>query len=83
MSKTKELKIEGSAARIEPFRYGQSKISVTVEDPVIDELLVGIHTDDLIAYVSANMGPEEIFSTTELEKWAESEGYIKAETQND
>jgi hypothetical protein len=35
-----------------------------------------------IDWIAENMNPEEIFSTTQLDRWAESEGYIKA-TDND
>lgn len=37
---------------------------------------------DAIAWIKNNLGPEDVFSTTELEEWAESEGYIKEETKD-
>lgn len=40
MSKTQEIKIEGSAGRLEPNRY--NKISVIIEDSDIEELLKSI-----------------------------------------
>jgi len=38
---------------------------------------------DIVDWVRRNFNPDDVFSTTELDKWAESEGYIKTETQND
>lgn len=82
MSKTKELPIECMEVRITPNRY--NKVSVLVEEPILDDLLANIHKDDIVEwFVGQNFNPEDIFNQSELEKWAESEGYIKAETQND
>lgn len=39
--------------------------------------------EDALAWIRSQLNPEDVFSTDQLEKWAESEGYIKAETQND
>lgn len=37
--------------------------------------------DDVIEWVKNNLNPEDVFSTTQLDKWAESEGYVK-QTEN-
>lgn len=34
--------------------------------------------DDAVTWVGANLQPEDIFSETQLEKWAEANGYVKA-----
>jgi hypothetical protein len=75
MEKTKEISIECSAARINPSRY--HKVSVVVEDPDVDDILDSINEDDLIDWVKRNKHPEDLFSETELAKYAESEGYVK------
>ena len=36
---------------------------------------------DAITWIANNCDPDDVFSTTQLEKWAESEGYIKS-TEN-
>lgn len=35
--------------------------------------------DDATNWISANLSPDDIFSETQLEKWAEANGYVKAE----
>lgn len=37
----------------------------------------------VIQHIIEYCQPEDIFPTSELDKWAESEGYIKGEHQND
>jgi len=37
--------------------------------------------DEALDWMRANLSPEDVFSTSDLERWAESEGYIKAENQ--
>ena len=74
-TKTKELTIECSEVRITPNRYNH--VTVILDEPKITDLLAAINTDDLIEYVQANIGVDEIYSQSELDKWAESEGYTK------
>jgi hypothetical protein len=42
----------------------------------------GHFLEEALAWIKDNLDPEEVFAATQLEKWAESEGYIKA-TDND
>ena len=37
--------------------------------------------DSVVNWIKDNLDPEDIFSTTQLDKWAESEGYIKPDNQ--
>lgn len=43
----------------------------------IDAILNEIDENDVNQWIASNRNPEDIFGTTELEKWAESEGYTK------
>lgn len=36
-----------------------------------------VSLDNAIDWIRDNLDPEDVFSTTQLEKWAESEGYVK------
>lgn len=76
MSKTQSLEINCVSAN--SSANGNRLINVVIDKPDdIDELLGQFHEDDIIQYVAGNMQPDDIFSTTELAKWAESEGYAK------
>lgn len=81
MPKTKEIAFTGTEIRISPNRYNGNNI--VVEDPNSDEILYGMDNEDIIEWVQGNLDPEDVFPTTMLERWAEAEGYIKAETKND
>lgn len=37
--------------------------------------------DSILEWVANNYTPEDVFSYKELDRWAESEGYIKADNQ--
>lgn len=53
-------------------------------DSIRDTLKVEIthsNVDQIIEWVSQHYGPEDVFSTTQLDKWAESEGYTKDNNQ--
>jgi len=44
-------------------------------------ILSGYGDDRLLlaaCWIKQTLNPEDIFSSTELDKWAESEGYVKA-----
>jgi len=75
MAKTKEITFTCTDIRISPQRYNSTNI--TVEDPNSEEILNGMNKEDIIDWAQSNLSPEQIFSTSELEKWAESEGYVK------
>lgn len=75
MSKTKEIQVNGSAARIDANTH--KLVAVTIEDPDIDELLGSIHETDYIRYVKDNHLPEDVYDGEQLEKWAEANGYAK------
>lgn len=76
MSKTQSLEINCVSANssVNTNRV----INVVIDKPDdIDELLEQIDNGDIIQYVARNMQPDDVFSSTELAKWAESEGYVK------
>lgn len=76
MAKTTSLEIECGNATIKGEPY--QRILVTIEDPADIEAVIGqIHEGDLDQWIAQNRNPEDIFSTSDLEKWAESNGYTK------
>ena len=75
MAKTKEIDITCVSAQINP--NGSRAISVSMEEPNIDDLLENIDKDDLTEYVERNFEVEDVFSESQLEKWAEANGYVK------
>jgi len=76
MPKTKEIEIRCDEARIKSNRYGF--VTVIAEDPKVDELISGIHKDDILEWVTGEgFDPEEIFSTDQLHAWATKNGYSK------
>jgi len=56
---------------------------VEIEGFNVEHLLDYIDEEDIKDWVKNHLSVDDVFSTSELDKWAESEGYIKAETQND
>lgn len=76
MSKTQSLEINCASAN--SSANGNRLINVSIDKPDdIDELLGQFHEDDIIQYVARNMQPDDVFSSSDLAKWAESEGYVK------
>lgn len=75
MPKTKEITIICDEAKIEST-FGSS-ISVEIDSPKVFDLLDNLDREDIINWLEKNLNPEDVFSTTQLDKWAESEGYIK------
>jgi hypothetical protein len=77
MSKTKELVVICSAARIDPNRYGH--VSITLEDPDVEEICNGINRYDMAEWVKGNQyTPTDLFDKNELHEWATENGYIKS-----
>lgn len=77
MAKTKEIDITCVSAQITP--NGSRAISVSVEEPNIDDLLAAVDDYDLTEFCERSYQPEDIFSESVLEKWAEANGYVKGE----
>lgn len=76
MATTKEISITGSEIRVKSDRYG--KTVVTIEDPEMEPLLRAIAWDDVVNFVRGEqVGPDEVFTDEQLEKWAEQNGYVK------
>ena len=50
---------------------------------ILQNINVNCVYEDTLAWVRGNLNPEDVFSTTQLEKWAESEGYIKGGPEDD
>ena len=46
-------------------------------DEVVHPNILNNMLQDAIEWIKKNLDPEDVFSTTDLEKWAESEGYSK------
>lgn len=80
MATTKSITINCDEAKITP--NGSFAVSVEIEGFSVDDLLRTIDEDDLIDWVKRNKYPEDLFSESELEKWAEGAGYIKEETKD-
>lgn len=47
-----------------------------VKDVINDSLL-----DDVVNWISSNMEPDEVFLKSDLELWAEKNGFIKAKDE--
>jgi hypothetical protein len=77
---TKSITISCDEVKITP--NGIHAVSVEIEGFSVDDLLDTIDQDDITSYVERHLNPEDVFPIHQLEKWAESEGYIKA-TDND
>lgn len=76
MSKTQSLEIECDNAAISGTR--NQRVVVAMDSPAdIDDVITQISDDDLIQWIARNKSPDDIFSSTDLAKWAESEGYAK------
>lgn len=76
MQKTTEITFEGVTATISSD-YAPKKVSVTVTEPNIEEMLESMNAQDLKNYVTGHFDIDELFTEKELKKWAEDNGYIK------
>ena len=76
MSKTKIIEIVTcDEVRIKP---NGRKTKVIVEDPEVDDMLAGVHKEDLITFIqSEGYTPDDIFDEEKLREWANENGYIK------
>lgn len=76
MPKPTELTITCGEVRIVPKR--NNIVTLTLEDPEMDGLLKNIPWDHVVEFVRGEqVGPDEVFTDEQLEKWAEANGYIK------
>lgn len=75
MAKTDALIINCARADISP--YDKNKVSVDLVDLDITHVLDDIYNDDITEWCERNLQPEDIFSETQLEKWAAANGYVK------
>lgn len=75
MAKTKEITIMCDELTVTPNSHHNFQIEIEGFD--VENILDHIDDSDLIVYIQSNKQPEEVFSQSELDKWAESEGYIK------
>lgn len=76
MSKTKELTITCGEVRIVPKQ--NNRVTLTLEDPEMYGLLGSLPWDDVVEFVRGEqVGPDEVFTDEQLEKWAEDNGYVK------
>ena len=76
MSKTKSLEIECDNVAINGTRH--QRVVVNLDSPTdADLILEQFEEADINDWIARNRNPEDIFPTKDLEKWAESEGYVK------
>jgi hypothetical protein len=81
MSKTKEIFINCANVTISP--NGGRAISVSLDEPDVDGMLGDVDKDELTEYVGRSFDPEDVFSETQLDKWAEANGYVKSDSHAD
>lgn len=81
MAKTKEIFVNCANVTISP--NGGRAISVSLDEPDVDGILGDIDKDDLTEYVERNFEVDAVFSETDLEKWAEANGYVKGTDNED
>jgi hypothetical protein len=79
--KTEHITINCSQADVSA--YDKSRVSVFLNDVDIDSLLDDINNEDIIEWCQKNRQVEDIFSESELDKWAEANGYVKADSHAD
>lgn len=77
MAKTTDITVKGTSAKVWSRQADGFQVA-QVENPDVRHLLLGINTDDLVEYVREYIAVEEIYSETELTKWAEANGYSKS-----
>lgn len=75
MSKTKQIEVMTSEQVRIDRHYNKTK--VVVDDPDVNDLIASIAKEDLITYIESEYSPEDIFNDSDLERWAEENGYIK------
>lgn len=75
MAKTNSNTINCDEVKITP--NGAHVVSVEIEGFSVNDLLEDLNEDEVTEYVGRKFNPEDVFPATDLEKWAESEGYIK------
>jgi len=57
--------------------HDRNRLVIHIEEPDVDDALLGFHSDDLIAFVSNKYCIDEVYSEKELDKWATENGYTK------
>jgi hypothetical protein len=77
MAKTKEITVTAEGVTIGPKRNNQ--VTVTVDSPVVEELLDGIVDYGLIEYIGNHLSPDEAFEEKKMAEWAEKNGFTKAQ----
>lgn len=77
MHKTKKIDVTCDKAEVNPD--DRRTVIVSMGNPLIDKILDAINEEDLIKWLQEHKTPEDIFSQTELEKWAAANDFIKEE----
>lgn len=75
MAKTHTLLVQ--CGRAEISACDRNSVSVDLLELKISNVLDDIHNDDITEWCQRNLQVEDIFSESELEKWAEANGYVK------
>lgn len=77
MATTKGISITGSEIRVKADAY--RKTVVVVEDPEMNGLLQAMSWDDIVDFVRGEqVGPNDVFTDEQLERWANQNGYVKS-----
>lgn len=77
MAKTYNITIQCAVAEV--GRSGdRSMVSADLQDVNVEHILDDIDNEDIIEWCQKNLEVEDIFSESDLEKWAEANGYVKA-----
>lgn len=79
MAKTKDISFRCVNAKVSANDYRQVTVDIEAEPEQVDSILDDIDDETIKEYVQKTFEPEDIFSETQLEKWAESNGYIKSQ----
>lgn len=75
MAKTENITITCNKVEVVPMSH--SRVGVELQAVNAESILCGIHREDTAEWCRQNMQVEDIFSETQLEKWAEANGYVK------
>lgn len=81
MVKTKEVSFECRNVQVTSRDYYNVNVVIEAEPVHIDSVLDGIDNENIKTYCLEKFEPEDIFSETQLEKWAEANGYVKSNEQ--
>ena len=80
MAKTDSLIIVCARVDVSPAG-NRNSVSADLVDINVEYVLDDISNEDISNWCQQNLEPEDIFSETQLDKWAEANGYVKGGEQ--